>query len=395
MSKEFYSTQDLDALKSCEYLRAYCDAELGQAKREGGKARYECAFCGHSRPKMELREKDGHGCAVCVASGTHGDVFAVAQALHAGFSFAQAVEHVAQVVGYSLKPQCSGRKGARYQGSTVMVKARHAPAIVSPAHMPVEFLDEARQAQAREAVKRAIQRPEVLARHASLLSLPVEALSSHVMKESAPHGMIGLDEHMRLVYVYLMRDAQGAYKATGFKVRSRPEDIAKGAQRFYMYGKKASLWGAAALDVDVAAYGDEPRARVRTVIITEGESDCLAVRFSLLSEWGELEHLCRNAPDDYPHPEHIPLVLARPDAGTFKPQWAVPLRGRDVILTVDNDETGEKKAQDVAQILQHAGVGKMSLWFPPDGKKDARAVFNRHAPHELINNILNNRKEYK
>lgn len=402
MTKPFYSDNDIEALKSIEYLQAYCEAELGQPRREGGKPRYECAFCSHNRPKMELRDNGGKACAVCVSSGTHGDIFKVAQERH-GFSFVQAVEHVAQVVGYSLTPQSDGKQGftrntrkhkptsphddkGHKQRATMAAGAAEAHA--------VEFLNPDMQRRAGQAVKRALAHPEEMAKHAALLGLPDEALSSHLMKESAPLGMLGLDERMRLCYLTLATDEQGQYKATGFKVRSRPQDIQAGAQRFYMYGKKSMLWGAAALATHKAAEGKAAEGKAaedkpRIIIITEGESDCLAVRYSLACVLDDLSH---NAPEQYPALAAIPLVMARPDASTFSPAWAQEMAGLDVILTIDNDQTGEKSAGRVASTLYAAGVHKVWTWHAGDGKKDPRSAFQHHAPHKLLGDIFQNKQ---
>ncbi len=383
MNKAFYPDSDIEALKSYEHLKAYCDTVLGQPS----KGRYVCAFCGHSRPKMEVRQKDSRGCAVCVASGTCGDVFMVAQALRPDLSFVDAVEHVAQVVGYRLTPQSEGKQGfqRKHKPTSPPDDKPRVPLMKQALEaQAVEFLNPDMQRRAVEAVKRAIAHPIEMMRHAVLLGLPLEALSSHLMRESAPLGMLGLDERMRLCYLYLAKDEQGKYKAVGFKVRSRPQDIQTGAQRFYMYGKKSMLWGAPMLGIDLDL------ARVRLVILTEGESDALAVRQALYC-W--LEDMRHNAPDDYPPPELHPLILARPDAGTFKPEWAASLKGLDVILTVDNDATGEKSAEALAWKLYDAGVNKVWAWHAPDGCKDPKDAFNKEKPHELFINISTNKQK--
>lgn len=66
-----------------------------------------------------------------------------------------------------------------------------------------------------------------------------------------------------------------------------------------------------------ALYGAKKIANKKTVLVTEGELDCLVA-------WSA----------------HIPAVSSTGGAGTFLPEWADILNGKDVTLCFDNDTAG-------------------------------------------------------
>jgi hypothetical protein len=232
------------------------------------------------------------------------------------------------------------------------------------------------EAAALDAVRHAAASPDALAWWADRLGLPLDVLMFHTdIQEAAPFGLLGLDERGRLLYVYTNRPAADEpVRVVGVKTRNLP-----GAEpRFLMRGSKQTPWGWDA--VDSAGH----------VFITEGESDALAVRAAL---WAWLDDWAHNEPDSFPAADALPVVVGKPDAGTFRDTWARLLVGKDVVLVVDNDDAGRKGAEKTAGILRAAGVRRVFLWTPPAGAKDARAALDAARPWLLADDLLENRKE--
>lgn len=376
------STADIAALKAPDVLHSYCRAALGAGKQVGRLTFYRCPWGAHTRPKLEVTEREGIGVAMCRACNTGGTVFDVAAGvleLDVKRDFPAVVKAVADAVGYPLRdfteaPPKKGRRTRKESRSccpAVVTKAAPVP----PVDEPLDYLPQDEEEKAIEAMKRAEDFPEKLREHADRLGIPFEELEFRTHVDSLKYGGIGLDEYGRLLYIYAHRPAADKpMRVFAVKRRSLPGE----SPRFIMRGSPALPWG-----MDNAADAE-------LVIITEGESDSMAVNaaFSTFLEWG-----ARNAPDNYPKEELQAAVIAKPSAGIFKESWALKLKGKNVILIVDNDEAGRKGAEKTAGILRAAGVRRVFSWTPPDGIKDARAALDAARPWLLADDIMENRKE--
>ena len=99
------SESDKAALKAPDVLHAYCRAALGAGKQVGRLTFYPCPFGAHSRPKLEVTERNGVGvclCRSCDKGGTVFDVAAGVLGMDAGKDFPAVVQSVADAVGYVL-----------------------------------------------------------------------------------------------------------------------------------------------------------------------------------------------------------------------------------------------------------------------------------------------------
>lgn len=377
------SAADVAALKAPDVLHAYCRAALGVGKQVGRLMFYPCPWGAHSRPKLEVSERDGVGVAMCRACDRGGAVFDVAAGvlgLDARKDFPSVVQAVADAVGYVLRDDAAEmpRKGLRKRktGFSRPGGASAAPAPARPTDKPLDYLPPDEEAAALDAVRRLAASPDAMARWAALLGLPLSVIEFHTdIQEAAAQGLLGIDERGRLLYVYTCCSAAGEpVRVVGVKTRNLP-----GVEpRFLMRGSKQIPWGWCAVDA------------AGLVFVTEGESDALAVRAAL---WAWLDDWAHNEPDTFPPADAWPVVVGKPDAGTFRDTWARRLVGKDVVLIVDNDDAGRKGAEKTAGILRAAGVRRVFVWMPPDGVKDARAALDAARPWLLADDLMENRKE--
>lgn len=377
------SAADVAALKAPDVLHAYCRAALGAGKQTGRLMFYPCPWGAHSRPKLEVSERDGVGVAMCRACDCGGTVYDVAAGvlgLDVRKDFLTVVQAVADAVGYVLRndvaemPRKSHRK--RVAGFSRPLGVVATPAQDAPTEKPLAYLPPGEEAAALDAVRRAAVNPACMAEHAAFLGLPLGVMMFHTdMQEAYNLGMLGLDEKGRLLYVYTHCPDDGVpVRVVGVKTRNLP-----GVEpRFLMRGSKQMPWGWDAVDA------------AGLVFVTEGESDALAVRAAL---WAWLDDWAHNEPDSFPAADAWPVVVGKPDAGTFRDTWARRLVGKDVVLVVDNDDAGRKGAEKTAGILRAAGVRRVFLWTPPAGAKDARAALDAARPWLLADNLMENRKE--
>ena len=379
------SAADVAALKAPDVLHAYCRAALGAGKQVGRLTFYPCPWGAHSRPKLEVSERDGVGVAMCRACDRGGTVFDVAAGvlgLDARKDFPAVVQAVADAVGYVLRdevaemPRKSHRK--RVAGFSRPFGVAATPAQDTPTEKPLAYLPPDEEAAALDAVRRAAGDSERMAEHAALLGLPLGVMMFHTdMQEAYNLGMLGLDEKGRLLYVYTHCPDDGMQvRVVGVKTRNLPGY----EPRFLMRGSKQIPWGWDAVE------------DAGLVFVTEGESDALAVRAAL---WAWMDDWAHNEPDTFPPDEAWPVVVGKPDAGTFREAWARRLVGKDVVLIVDNDDAGCKGAEKTAGILRAAGVRRVFVWMPPDGVKDARAALDADRPCLLADDLMENRKELK
>ncbi len=330
---------------------------------------------------MKLSEKNGIGYARCYACSKGGTVFDLAAEvlnLDARKNFKQIAEHIADTVGYSLslEDRSYTKRKTRTSGVpsalSIAMKQSHQES-------PIEYLPYDMECRAWESVRRAMRQEETMKTHSRILGLPLPALLHHCDEFEPEAGLLGVDEKGALLYLYTAHDGI-KWRVTAVKRRSLPmEAMREGTPRFTAWkgSKKQSLWGASLID-----------SSLRRVIITEGESDALAVRYSLHT-W--LEMLRIDSPEECPCADDIPLVLAKPDAGTFKQSWADALKGLDVILLVDADEAGKKGAASTIDTLKQAGAARVMTWQPLGDAKDPRACFTPDSPLALIEDILINK----
>lgn len=368
-----FSPSDIDALHAPAAMAAVLERYAAPRGAVNGKPRYTCPVHAHKHPeKPHLRieaGKGGQAVAVCDSYGVIGDVFSLIGELEGIGDFPARVQAVADLAGCRLcdgEPKArGGKRGGRGKATG---KPRPESACNVAGDAPPECLPPDKEQEIFRAVWRLQQCGQAIKRHAKALGLPACALMAHTMRDCAPLGLLGLDEAGRLMYVYTMRDAGGAWHVPMYKTRALPGE----SPRFRAYGKKQGLWGAEAIHGRGA------------VIIAEGESDCLAIR-DAVSKW--LDDWIALDPDSYPI-HGLPVCVAKPDAGTFKAEWAKPLRGHEVILCIDGDEAGRKGAARTAQILHAAGVQRVGGWTPPDGFKDARDFYVAAGPLRLADDIF-------
>jgi hypothetical protein len=287
---------------------------------------------------------------------------------------------VADAVGYVLRDDAAEipRKGYRkgQTGFSRPLGAVAAPSPARPVEKPLEYLPPDEEAATLDAVLRAAENPARMEEHAALLRLPLDVLMFHTdIQEAGAMGLLGLDGRSRLLYVYTRRPAAGeSVRVVGVKTRNLP-----GVEpRFLMRGSKQMPWGWDSVDA------------AGLVFVTEGESDALAVRAAL---WAWLDDWAHNEPDSFPAADAWPVVVGKPDAGTFRDTWARRLVGKDVVLIVDNDDAGRKGAEKTAGILRAAGVRRVFVWNPPARAKDARAALDAARPWLLADDLMENRKE--
>lgn len=373
-----YTQSDIAALKAADVLQVYCERTLGQGKRVGGKMFYPCPYGAHTRPKLEVTDKNGCGLALCRACNRGGSVFDVAAGVlgvDPRKDFAACVEAVAEAVGYNLTPD-DGPSPKKANRSRKAGFSRHLavpahPVPVEPVGEPLEYLPPDEEAVALAMVERLRAAPRLMADFAAMLGLPIGAIRSHADMSLAARGLLGVDERGRMVNVYThCTDDADPVRVYSVKTRN-PQGM---QPRFLMRGKKCALWGA-----------DDAVAR-DAVWITEGESDALAVR-AAVDMWHDI---ALHTLDKY-DPATFPAVVAKPDAGTFKPEWARGLEGKEVTLISDNDEAGQNGAAKTAEILHAAGVRCVYVW-KPESVKDARAAFDRVEPWRLAADVYKNRK---
>lgn len=377
-----YTQSDIAALKAADVLHAYCERILGQGKRVGGKMFYPCPYGAHTRPKLEVTEKNGCGLALCRACNRGGSVFDVAAGVlgvDPRKDFAACVEAVAAAVGYNLTPDDgTAPKKARRSRKAGFSRPLAVPARPVPdAHSdePLELLPPDEEAAALAMVERLRREPETIARFAAVLGLPMDTIRDHTNMDFALCGLLGRDRQGFPVYVYTHCPDADSVRVLGYKTRYRSFKDTSKSLPFWMHGKKQALWGAGEIE------------HRECVMITEGESDALAVRAAMRA-WHDI---ALHTADNY-NPDTFPAVVAKPDAGTFREAWARPLRGKEVTLITDADDAGQNGASKTADLLRAAGVRCVFAWMPSGAEvKDARAAFKAHMPHTLATDIYLNR----
>ena len=393
---------DIDALKAPEWLSAYLDSVEPRCEVKNGVKHYVCPFHIHDEPdKHHLRVTTykGEGRAMCKSRGEGRDIFDTAQAYgDGGGSFPETVRRVAERVGYTLRDESHrpARKGRRRQTPPrEMPRARQQEPAERADEEQASHLSPAEEAAALEAVKRLHDSPSAIANHAAGLNVPETAIFYHSdLNEDGAFGLLGEDERGHLLHLYTYRDETGRLRVRYTKTRLKPYDpnaptVKNAFATTPKNGVSVELWGADALR----------RGECLRVIITEGESDCLAVRAAV---WSWLDVWAHNVGifGAFPPQKRWPLVLGKPGAGIFKREWLTTAWGRkllaaDVILARDNDEAGRVGAEKTASLLLAAGARRVYVWRPPDGVKDAREALDRKRPWLLADDIMENKKAFQ
>lgn len=392
---------ELSDLKTPDALNEYCRRVLGPPQHKGGVMIYPCPFGTHTRPKLQVTEYQGEGRFKCWACDRGGDVFD----LHAGMNaqdtqrdFPCVLRDVCEVLG--VKPPDDD--GALLPARRRPVKPR--PVFSMSANSPVEpscfvsALDEAELDACRERLVLDECLAGELATELGLSSLMMLVHTDRTLGR----GLLGATKDRRLAYLYQADDEAGNTRYTGMKLRRRDnhsnsclkiengqwkshgtmnptEGNPHGIRFLWTIGKAAAPWGVH------SAYGK------RFVIVTEGESDCLAIGQALE---GFREAYQQDADPDTRRPYEdprgsleamIPAVVAIPGASGMKTGWNALLAGKNVILALDADRAGRESAAKLRERLTAAGC-VIRDWMPP--YKDARNMLLHDGEHALYESIF-------
>jgi DNA primase len=107
----------------------------------------------------------------------------------------------------------------------------------------------------------------------------------------------------------------------------------------------------------VSLYGIDKAKDSKTILITEGEKDCLVA-------WSH----------------NIPAVTSTGGANSFQDEWKDLFTDKEVIICLDNDEAGANGMVKILEIIPHAKV----LFLPKDFKDIADYVMANGDLHNLI-----------
>lgn len=378
---------ELADLKTPDALNEYCRRVLGPPQQRGGVMIYSCPFGTHTRPKLQVTEYQGEGQFKCWACDRGGDLFD----LHAEINnqdtqrdFPGVLRGVCDVLG--VRPPDDD--GTPLPARRRPVRPRPTPSVAA-AH-PVEpscFLSALDEAEL-DACRERLALDECLAGElAAELGLSPLMMLVHTDR-TLGRGLLGATEDRRLAYLYQADDETGNTRYTGMKLRRRdnhPNPCLKlengqwkshgtmnptegnphGIRFMWAIGKAAAPWGVH------SAYGK------RFVIVTEGESDCLAIGQAL--EGFREAYQPDMDPDThrpYEDPNGsleamIPAVVAIPGVSGMKIGWDALLAGKNVILALDADKAGRDAAAKLRERLTGAGC-VLRDWTPP--YKDARSM---------------------
>lgn len=388
---ESFSQADIDALKQAGPMISLLERYAKPRGAVNGQPRFTCPFHEHkhpNKPHLRVEERGGRARAICDTYGVVGDVFALLEQLEGIHSFPEQVRMVAELTGYHLRGSSPRAPRAPRRGRL------KPPAPAAPQQQQEEpqghVFTEEEDIAICMSTDDAMEQPGFLRNLSEELGITASTLEFY-LQPRPPHcfrrklrscdTLLGVSDKGRLLYLYYEPGPDGDARLVMVKERNQPGRT----PRFICRGRKRCLWGmGAARDA-------------QEVFITEGESDALALADSLNEARYQLA---------FPAMEYEPgsvndtfdriAVVAKPDAGTFREEWAAAMRGKRVILVRDNDEAGLRGAQDTARKLHEAGVEEVYCWAPPEGYKDARAFHQEHvrqrpiAVEELFYHIINN-----
>lgn len=375
-----YTQSDIAALKAADVLQAFISQHEDYKGMKNGKPSFTCRIHAHKHPDkahIRLEEHKGKAVAICDSYGVIGDIFNVCREYTGESDFRKQVEAVAAAVGYNLTPDdgTALKKGRRSRKAgfsrPLPVPARPIPD--TPAVEPLEYLPLDMEREAFSMVERLRSTPAAISHYSDFLGIPRDVIKSHTDMELAGRGLLGLDSFGRLVYIFTHCPDDSTVRVLTWKARNAPGnekrfDAAKGHPI-------STMWGA-----------DDIEGR-HEVIITEGESDTLAVR-AAMDAWHDIAAWNIDQYD----PDTFPAVVAKSCAGHFRPHWVPMLKNKNVTLLIDNDAPGINGAKKTASILKAGGVRRVFYWTSLQGK-DARAALDAAMPHLLATDIYANRKE--
>lgn len=331
-------------------------AELGVARllgalglrgrRSGSQYRIACPVHGGKDANCVVGARDGVIRFVCHSGcgGTGGDALALIAAVR-GYDvrsqFGDVLREAAGIAGIILDgPSCPG------------VAPRTRP---EPREDPADVEARRRVAESRERVLGAVLELCPLS-GAGLAYLRDERCLTEATLRAARVGFVGDPETvcrvlLRSFSAEVLDELGVVYRGEHFAWARHPLlfPLLVGGVPAYVQGralgpvaKKQDRWrsmrgGVPAL-YNVDAIADERR----TVLLAEGPIDTLSA-----AQW-------------------TPSVAAVGifGAGSFKPEWATPLRGRDVLVALDPDEAGDRGAAEVTRVLVGVGAYPRRIELP-------------------------------
>lgn len=371
-------------LKTPEALNEYCRRTLGTPFRRGGMMIYPCPFGTHSRPKLQVSAYQGGGRFKCWSCDRGGDIFD----LHAGINtqdvqrdFPDVFRGVCDVLGVRTPDEGTLPPICRRTGRARPVPF---PAVAPPTDSLcfVSALDEVELDTCRERLQNDLPLAGELLGELGLspwLALPCT-------DRTTGWPLLGATEDRRLAYLYQADDDAGNTRYTGMKLRRRDKHAnpcmklvnghwkaygtmnpipsnPHGIRFMWPIGKAGVPWGIH------SAYGK------RFMVVTEGESDCLAV-LEVMEYFREIYQQDVDPDTGHPHEDThgrleamIPAVVSLPGASGMKTGWDTLFAGKNVILALDADKAGRESAAKLRERLTVAGC-VIRNWTPP--YKDAR-----------------------
>lgn len=380
---------DKKSLTTLEMLLQYCSKRYHHPVSSGSEWLFECPFGNHSRPKLSVGEKNGHGVWHCWACDLSGDIFnlyALEHDLTLPQQFREAVEGVADVLGLPL-----GKKSFTQQSQEAAkgwVRSRCLPSALERKVEPPVFLSAENEKVVWGCATRLQESTFERERLARELGLSPETLLERACRPEL--GSLGLTPDFRLLYIYSQCGDDGILHITGCKVRRRDghgntclklidgqwesygtmnpnPGNADGIRFMFPTGRAYSPWGYASL-----------RNR-RAIIITEGESDALAMSECLHAYRRQFGGQSRDA-------DGLPAVMAIGGANGFRKEWPHLFKGLVVILAFDADEAGRKASDRVQESLRLFAV--VRTWSPPPPFKDARDMLTHLGGIRVIESVL-------
>lgn len=288
-----FSPEILDSLRG--RLPDYLAARGVELRRNGTRLVGRCPVHDDRAPSFAVFGTHHETCG-CFPCGFSGDVFEVSKWLGRSSTFPEAVADVAATLGVYLPQSSAG---------TVTRPATAPPRPAKQPEPPFVLTDSEREKihAARLAFSDAFDAGDLDATAAEL-GIPLPALRECAM------GKSGLGVHEGLLsYIY----------PEGLKVRR----AAGSKPRFlWVVGRATMPWRF-----------DWVNSDTRTVFLTEGESDCMALVASGLEADGTA------------------VCIASPGT-SFPREWAPLFRGKRVVLCFDGDSAGRAATATVAAILK-------------------------------------------
>lgn len=413
---------DLTDLKTPEALNEYCRRKLGNPIQKGKISVYPCPLGTHTRPHLEVSDYQSGGRWKCWACDRGGDIFdlaAIMEGLDGSREFQKVVTSVCNELGIAVPAdfQRNAPEGRRkrhgahpvsFTKKAVTASQKHVTASQNAPQEP-QFLNPRDEAALEECRCRLRDNGDMAAALMKELGLnPCLAIPCTDSTLGMP--LLGMSPDYRLLYLYTARDKDGNIRYTGAKLRRRPGQanlklfLKEGE---WIYGQSMDPSG---VNPDTGApeggckfisvigrlfepWGMEAARRKRTLVITEGESDCLAFLDCL--EWTREAYQKDVDPEtNAPYEDEqgsfeglIPGVIAIPGVNGFKTGWNSFLTGKRIFLAMDSDKAGRGAAAKLKELLTLAGCAVLD-WCPPSPYKDARTVLIEEGAPFLAMSLL-------